>query len=49
MTKEEIIDQIRVLCEKFEELGGVYIDQNTINTKGQIMRRFIIEYVNEMD
>ena len=49
MTKEEIINQIRVLCEKFEELGGVYMDQSAINMKGQRMRRFIIEYVNEMD
>jgi len=49
MTKEEIIDEIRVLGEKFKELGGVYVDQNAINLKGQIMRRFIIEYVNEID
>ena len=49
MTKEEIINEIRVLGEKFKELGGVYIDQSAINTKGQSMRRFIIEYVNEID
>ena len=49
MTKDEIINQIRVLGEKFKELGGVYVDQSAINTEGQIMRRFIIEYVNEID
>ena len=49
MTKDEIINEIRVLCEKFKDLGGVYIDQSAINTQGQIMRRFIIEYVNEID
>ena len=49
MTKDEIINEIRAHCEKFEELGGVYIDQSAINTQGQIMRRFIIEYVNEID
>ena len=49
MTKDEIINEIRVLGEKFKELGGVYIDQSAINTEGQIMRRFIIEYVNEID
>ena len=49
MTKEEIINEIRVLGEKFKELGGVYVDQSAINTEGQIMRRFIIEYVNEID
>ena len=49
MTKDEIIKEIRALCEKFEELGGVYIDQSAVNTQGQIMRRFIIEYVNEME
>ena len=49
MTKDEIINEIRVLGEKFKDLGGVYIDQSAINTQGQIMRRFIIEYVNEID
>ena len=49
MTKDEIINEIRVLGEKFKDLGGVYIDQSAINTQGQIMRRFIIEYVNELD
>ena len=49
MTKDEIINEIRVLGEKFKELGGVYVDQSAINTEGQIMRRFIIEYVNEID
>ena len=49
MTKEEIINEIRVLGEKFKELGGVYIDQSAFNTKGECMRRFIIEYVNEID
>ena len=49
MTKDEIINEIRVLGEKFKDLGGVYIDQSAINTKGESMRRFIIEYVNEME
>ena len=49
MTKDEIINEIRVLGEKFKELGGSFIDQSAINTEGQIMRRFIIEYVNEID
>ena len=49
MTKDEIINEIRVLGEKFKDLGGVYIDQSAINTQCQIMRRFIIEYVNEID
>ncbi len=49
MTKDEIISVIRMLGEKYKELGGVYIDQSAINTKGQSMRRFIIEYLNEID
>ena len=33
MTKDEIINEIRVLGEKFKDLGGVYIDQSALILK----------------
>ena len=49
MTKDELIDEIKRLAEKFKEMGGDYIDQTMINTKGQSVKRLIIEYHNEID
>ena len=47
MTKEEIINEIRVLAKELKKLGGDYIDQTIINTKGESLKRIIIDYHNE--
>jgi|ETNmetMinimDraft_21_1059911.scaffolds.fasta_scaffold128965_3 hypothetical protein len=49
MTRDELIDEIKRLGEKFKEMGGEYMDQTMINTKGQSVKRLIIEYHNEID
>ena len=46
---DEIVNEIRRLGEKVKELGGEYMDQTMINTKGESVKRLIIEYVNEID
>ncbi len=46
MTKEEILEEIEGLAE---ELGGEYLHQTAINTKGESVKRIIIEYDNEID
>ena len=49
MNKEEIISEIRVLAKELKKLGGDYIDQTIINTKGESLKRIIIDYHNEID
>ena len=46
MTKEEILEEIEGLAK---ELGGTYLHQTAINTKGETMKRIIIEYDNEIN
>ena len=46
MTKEEILEEIEGLVK---ELGGEYLHQIAINTKGQSVKRILIEYNNEID
>ncbi len=49
MTRDELIDEIKRLGEKVKEMGGEDMDQTMINTKGQSVKRLIIEYHNEID
>ncbi len=46
MTKEEILEEIEGLAK---ELGGTYLHQTAINTKGETMKLIRIEYDNEID
>ena len=46
MTKEEILEEIEGLAK---ELDGTYFHQTAINTKGETMKRIIIEYDNEIN
>ena len=46
MTKDEILEEIEGLVS---DLGGKYLHQTAINTKGQSMKRIIIEYENTID
>ena len=46
MDREEILKEIEKLAE---HLGGEYLHQTAINTKGQSVKRIIIEYDNEID
>ena len=46
MTKEEILEEIEGLAK---ELGGKYLHQTAINTKGESVKRIMIEYDNEID
>ena len=45
MTKEEILEEIEGLVK---ELDGKYLHQTAINTKGETVKRIIIEYDNEI-
>ena len=45
MTKEEILAKIKKLAE---ELGGDYLHQDIINTKGESAKRILITYENNL-
>jgi len=44
-AKKEIVDEIEFLAKK---LGGDYLHQNFINTKGQTAKRIQIIYDNDL-
>ena len=44
-VKKEILDEIEYLAKK---LGGDYLHQNFINTKGQTAKRIQIIYDNDL-
>ena len=44
-VKKEILDEIECLSKK---LGGDYLHQNIINTKGQSAKRILITYDNDL-
>ena len=44
-VKKEIVDEIEYLAEK---LGGEYLHQDFINTKGQTAKRIQIIYDNDL-
>ena len=44
--KEEILNEIEKLAKK---LDGNYLHQTAINTKGESVKRIIIEYDNEIE
>ena len=43
--KKEILDEIEYLAKK---LGGEYLHQNIIDTKGQSAKRILITYDNDL-
>ena len=44
--RDEILKEIKKLAE---QLGGEYLHQKAINTKGESVKRIMITYDNEID